>query len=105
MKIKLREILEYRIYFDANGIVILARYNYIDPRCAIRYISLIRENCIRENFENANPRKLCASKIWRYTRPKLIIIALDRDLDDMYDAGMLKIIKKKRRVFFFIFDF
>ena len=29
--------------------------------------SLIRENCFREISENANPRKLCASKIWRYT--------------------------------------
>ena len=27
-----------------------------------------RENCFREIFENANPRKLCASKICRYTR-------------------------------------
>ena len=28
--------------------------------------SLIRENCFREISENANPRKFCDSKIWRY---------------------------------------
>ena len=43
-KIKLRKISEYRI--DANGI-------------------LVRENCFREMFENANQRRLCSSKIWR----------------------------------------
>ena len=29
--------------------------------------SLVRENCFRKIFEIANPRNLCASKIWRCT--------------------------------------
>ena len=47
-KIKFREILECRIK------LMLAE-------------SLIHENCFCEIFENDNPRKLSASKIWRYT--------------------------------------
>ena len=30
-------------------------------------ISSKRENCFRESFQLRDPRKLCASKIWRYT--------------------------------------
>ena len=46
-KIKLREMLKKQ-HIDANG-------------------SVIRENCFRKIFENANPRKLCTPKICRYT--------------------------------------
>ena len=49
-KFKVREILEYLI------------------GAALLYIaeSVVRENSFREIFENTNPRKLCASIIWRY---------------------------------------
>ena len=39
--------------------------------------SLIRENCFREISENTNPRKLCASKIWRCAVYWLVVMTVN----------------------------
>ena len=44
--------------------------------------SSVCENCFREIFENANPRKLCPSKMRHYTIRTLYLILLKREREE-----------------------
>ena len=66
-KIKLREILETVLHVGARMLT----------------ASLVRENCFGEISENANPRKLCTSKIWRYT---VVTVTMDAQPQAMTSA-------------------